>query len=289
MAKTVDEAFRAFHGRLTPSSEESSAAARHRRSVYACLDNHFDLLRFFRTGSFGNGTSVSGYSDVDYFASIPTKNLKQNSSSTLREVREVLEARFPRTGVRVSTPAVLVPFGSDRSEWTEAVPADYIRKQDGESVYEIAGGAGGWRRSSPELHNRYVSAINKRLGYKVKPLIRFIKAWKYYANAPISSFYLELRVAKYAAAATTIEYSFDVRAMFNRFLENELAAVRDPKGISGYIRACSSSANKDDALSKLERAYTRATNARQAEREGKIASAFEWWDKAFFGRFPAYY
>jgi hypothetical protein len=289
MAKTVDEAFRTFHGWLTPSDNETAAATSHRTSLYNCLNAHFDLMRFFRTGSFGNGTSVSGCSDVDYFASIPTAKLKQNSGSTLREVRDVLEARFPRTGVRVSTPAVLVPFGSDRSEWTEVVPADYIKKKDDTSVYEIADGSGGWTRSSPEIHNRYVSAVNKQLGYKVKPLIRFVKAWKYHANAPISSFYLELRIAKYAAQETSIVYSIDVKNVFKLLLENELASVIDPKGISGYVRACSSSTNKDDALSKLETAYSRATKARAAERGDKISTAFDWWDKVFFDHFPAYY
>jgi hypothetical protein len=289
MAKTVGDAFSTFHGWLTPSDGETAAATSHRKSLYDCLDAHFDLRRFFRTGSFGNGTSISRYSDVDYFASIPRERLKQNSGSTLREVRDVLDARFPRTGVRVATPAVLVPFGSDRSEWTEVVPADFIRKEDDASVYEIADGGGGWMRSSPEIHNRYVAAVNKKLDFKVKPLIRFVKAWKYYANAPISSFYLELRIAKYAAQENSIVYSIDVKNVFKLLLDNELASVIDPKGISGYVQACSSSSGKDDALSKLDTAYSRAAKARDAERADKISTAFDWWDKVFFDHFPSYY
>src|SRR5205823_6718729 len=113
--------------------------------IEACIKNEFGLNRFFRTGSFGNGTSVSGYSDVDYFASIPREQLKANSAVTLSELKNALEARFPSTGVRIDGPAVVVPFGTDVSETTEIVPVDYLRKESGESLYDMPDGSGGWK------------------------------------------------------------------------------------------------------------------------------------------------
>ena len=112
MPRTVDEGFRDFLPKLTPSTWESDAAKNHRASIEACLKSNFSLRSFFRTGSFGNGTSISGYSDVDYFASIPRANLKQDSGATLDQVRSALNIRFPVTGVRVNCPAVKVPFGA---------------------------------------------------------------------------------------------------------------------------------------------------------------------------------
>ena len=67
--------------KLTPSSYESDAAKRHRGSIEQCIKSNFGLRRFWRTGSFGTGTSISGYSDVDYIASIPTKNLSQTEDA----------------------------------------------------------------------------------------------------------------------------------------------------------------------------------------------------------------
>lgn len=80
MAKTVDEGFRIFHGWLTPTVTETATAKNHRASIEGCLKSNFDISRFFRTGSFGNGTSIRGYSDVDYFASIPNKHLTAKRS-----------------------------------------------------------------------------------------------------------------------------------------------------------------------------------------------------------------
>lgn len=206
--RTVDQGFRAFLQRLTPTTGESTAAKTHRASIETCLKNNFGMTRFFRTGSFGNGTSISGYSDVDYFAEIPPSNLKVGSTFTLRDVRDALDKSFPRTGVRVNCPAIVVPFGTDAKESTEVTPADYVgvTKKGKYRVYEIADCSNSWMRSSPHAHNAYVREIDGSLGFKVKPLIRFIKAWKYYQNVPISSFYLELRIAKYAEGKSNIIY-----------------------------------------------------------------------------------
>ena len=289
--RTIDQGFRDFLQTLTPTAGESTAAKNHRASIETCLKSNFNMPRFFRTGSFGNGTSISGYSDVDYFAEIPTSKLKKNSTNTLREVRDALDKRFPNTGVRVSCPAVLVPFGTDAKESTEVTPADYIEdtEEDGYKVYEIPDCSASWMRSSPDAHNAYVREVNEDLNNKVKPLIRFIKAWKYYRNVPISSFYLELRIAKYAEGESSIVYDIDVKGVFSHLDSIDLARMQDPMEISGYISPCSTQAQLDDAKSKLATALTRAQKARDAEVRGDTKEAFDWWDLLYDGNFPSYY
>ena len=232
MPRTVEAGFRAFLRKLTPSSGESSAAKRHRASIKECLERNFNMLSFFQSGSFGNGTSISGYSDVDYFARIPSNNLIEDSNTSLRKVRDALDTQFSNTDVRVSCPAVKVPFGTLGKESIEVVPADYIKKSpEGHHIYEIPNCEGGWMRSSPEAHTAYVRDVDTKLRYKVRPLIRFIKAWKYFRNVPISSFYLELRVAKYAEGQqSSIIYSKNINNILKRLYDHELADMRDPKG-----------------------------------------------------------
>ena len=289
MPRTVDEGFRDFLKKLTPSSYESDAAKRHRASIEQCIKSNFGLLRFWRTGSFGNGTSISGYSDVDYMANIPTKNLNQNSSISLNKLRTALATRFPNTGVRTSCPAVVVPFGTDAKETTEVTPADYLRTTNGFKIYDIPDCTGGWMEASPDAHNAYVRSVDSKLSSKVKPLIRFIKAWKYLQNVPISSFYLELRVAKYASSETSILYSIDVKRVFALLDNIDLAQIRDPMGISGYISPCKSDADLSIAKSKVSTALSRATKACEAEERDNIKEAFDWWDKLFAYKFPGYY
>jgi hypothetical protein len=289
MPRTIDEGFRDFIARLTPTATEQAKASSHRSTIEATLKDKFSMKRFFRTGSFGNGTSITGYSDVDYFAEFPTDQLKQNSSSTLAAVRQVLEDRFPNTGVFVDCPAVAAPFGTLHAEHTEIVPCDYKRTTRSQPVYEIADCEGGWMEASPEAHNDWVAEVDKKHGNKVKPLIRFLKAWKFFQNVPISSFYLELRVTKYADGESTIIYDMDVAQVFRELDNAGLANMNDPLGISGSIKACRTDAKKQDAISKLATARTRADKAREAQGADKTSDAFYWWNLLYADKFPAYY
>lgn len=289
MAKSVDEGFRLFHERLTPLAGETRAAQLHRASIEQCLKGNFKITRFFRTGSFGNGTNIRRFSDVDYFASIPRERLTQNSYSTLIKVRKALKTRFPNSSVIIRAPAVRIPFGRGASESTEIVPTDYIRRDSGKyRIYDIPYVTGRWIKSSPDAHNAYVSRINSKHGGKLKPLVRFLKAWKYYRNVPIISFYLEMRVAKYAELENSIVYSIDVKRIFEFLYKNNLPAIQDPMGISGYIQPCSTEAKKKEAISKLGMAMERAKKAVEAESSEITRRAFIYWNLVFNNQFPKY-
>ncbi|WP_339075024.1 SMODS domain-containing nucleotidyltransferase [Teredinibacter turnerae] len=289
MPRNIEQGFEDFHNKIKARVAETAAAKSHRSSIESRLKTDFGLKRFTRIGSFGNGTNVSGYSDVDYLACLPTSALKESSSYSLTLVRNALASRFPNTGVKVDTPAVVCPFGKYKSEDTEVVVADYVMESDGFKVYEIADGDGGWMQVCPDAHNYYVSEVNKKHGGKVKPLIRFVKAWKYYRSVPIQSFYLEMRVAKYAESESSIIYDIDVKRFLTMLRDKELAPIRDPMGMSGNIYPCKTEAFKRDALSKLNVAATRSEKARAAESNGDTKIAFDWWRLLYNDNFPTYY
>ncbi|MEZ8444937.1 nucleotidyltransferase [Vibrio splendidus] len=289
MPRDIKQGFEDFHNKIKTSASETAAAKSHRASIESCLRSKFGLLRFTRIGSFGNGTNVSGYSDVDYLACLPTKQLTSTSNASLTKVRLALNQRFYSTNINVSSPAVVCPFGSYKSEDTELVIADYITERNGFKVYDISDSNNGWMQISPDAHNQYVSQIDKKHKGKVKPLIRFIKAWKYYQNVPISSFYLEMFVARYASGEDVIIYDIDVKNILSRLSHNHLSSMQDPTGVSGYIHACKSDACKDIALSKLRTAATRAEKAREATRNENLRTAFYYWELLYNAKFPGYY
>lgn len=286
--RTINQGFVDFHKRITPGRYESGKAASHKASITSRLELYYDLKQLFYSGSANNGTNVSYLSDVDLFAQIPTNKLKKNSSTTLREIKKCLQGRYSNTNIYVDSPAVVLDFGSGVWDTAEVIPAGYIRQKNGKNVYEIADGSDGWMKSSPSLHNSYVASENNRLK-KLKSLIRFMKAWKYYCNVPISSFYLELRVTKWMESESSIIYECDVNTILRKLDECGLAAIQDPKGVSGYVYPCSTEAKKRDALSKLSTAKVRAQKARDEESAGNTRGAFVWWDMLFSGNFPSYY
>jgi len=289
MPRSIEQGFNDFLDNVKATNAEASATVSHRASIKTCLENNFGLKRFARIGSFGNGTNVSGYSDVDYLAYLPTTSLKQSSDYSLRMVRDALAIRFPNTGVMIRCPTVVCPLGRYKSQHTEIVVADYVKEESGYKVYEIANGSDGWMQICPDAHNAYVAAVDKKHNGKIKQLIRLIKAWKYYRDVPIKSFYLEMRVAKYADSETCIVYDIDVKNILTMLRDNELASMQDPMGVAGYIYPCNTEAFKQDALSKLNTAATRAEKAREAEAAHDTKTAFEWWQKLYNDKFPSYY
>lgn len=289
MPRTLDEGFSDFLDRLKATPTETEGAKSHRSSISTCLANNFGLKRFTRIGSFGNGTSIAGYSDVDYLAALPTSQLTAGSTYSMGKVRDALDYRFPYTGVHVSCPAIVLPFGTVAAERTEIVIADEMGVSGNFKVYDIPDCANGWMKASPDAHNHYVDSIHEQLYRKVKPLIRYVKAWKYLRDVPIKSFYLEMRIAKYCYNEKAIIYPIDLRHILKQLLDSGLAGMQDPMGISGYISACKTEAKRIDALSKLETAFTRADKAYSAYNSGETSKAFDWLQLLFNNAFPNYY
>jgi hypothetical protein len=292
MAKTIEQGFETLIKWLVPLFSEREKSTQHKETVNSCLTNNFNCTSLFETGSFGNGTGVRHYSDTDYFAVIPADKLYDNSATSLRLIKEALQSTFWSTkGIIVSCPAVKIPFGTYKSEELEVTPSCYngfVATSLGNfRRYEIPDCNNGWMFSSPRAHNEYVEYHDKRLMRKLKPLIQLVKAWKYYNDVPLMSFYLELRVTKYAETETEIIYDIDLKNILDKLLSIQLASIKDPMGVSGLIPCSKTQAQKETALSKLQTAATRAEKASLAKYKENIDDAFYWWNLLFNTKFPA--
>ncbi len=289
MARTVNEGFEEFLTRLTPTEPQRAASAKHRESVKSALEAKLTVNRFFETGSFTHGTGVRGYSDVDVFASLGGGR-PESSYTALTRVQEAMSERFPTTTVVIDRPAVKIKFAGGQETW-EVIPAFLTNKGgEGQLVYDIPGPSigSGWIDSAPDVHLSYVNECNEKPSRgKAKALARLIKAWKYYRNVPISSFYLEMRCAQHVALQTTYIHVWDVCQVLEKLEGHELAAMNDPKGASGRFDACSSDAKREDALSKLTTAAGRARKALDAHKAEDPDTAFHYLDLLFGGNFPA--
>ena len=130
--------------------------------------------------------------------------------------------------------------------------------------------------------------LDTRLSGKLRPLIRFVKAWKCYHKVPISSFYLELFVSVYASTNSPIIYYWDLKNIFSRLNDSRVSVLSDPCGISGGITPCSNEAERQRALSQVETACRRSTNAYTAEKANDTAGDFYCLNELYNGNFPTY-
>jgi predicted nucleotidyltransferase len=289
MARSVNEGFEEFLRRLVPTEAQRTAGAAHRESVKKALSDRLEVSTFWETGSFTHGTGVRHHSDIDVLVSLEGER-PGSSYTALGWVKSALEERFPRTPVSIRRPAVVVGFGGGYETW-EVIPA-FMTARGGPNVYvyDIPSAVtnGGWIDSAPRTHLTYVNDANAKPSKgSAKALARLIKAWKYFCNVPVSSFYLEMRCAEHVRSQTTYAHVWDVWQVLNKLNGHQLAGMNDPMHASGRIYACSSETSKRDALSKLNTATTRARQALDAYRDDKVDDAFYYLDLLFGGRFPA--
>jgi len=288
MALTVGQGFATFLERLTPTEAGRAASAKHRASVEPSLKSALDVSTFREIGSFGHGTGVRGHYDVDLLVSI--RGGKPGTSDTaLKWVKDALSTSFPHTTVRIRRPAVVIDFAGGDERW-EVTPG-FLTSRGGTDVYvyDIPGAASGWLDTAPVEHLTYVNEVNQveKISGGAKKLARLAKAWKYYNNVPISSFYLEMRAAKWLSTEASFNPAYDISGFLTHLESVKLGPMNDPKGAAGRFYACSSQAKGEDALSKLATGAKRAKTALNHHINGDAANAFLYYDRLFGEHFPS--
>ncbi len=286
--RTVREAFQLFINRQVPTQGERQAAAAHRASVETALDP-LSIFGLWETGSFRHGTAVRGHCDVDVLVSLKDDR-PANPDIALRRVKAALVFRFPNTSIRVSRPAVVVDFAGGAERW-EVIPAYYKRSTPTGSVYDIPAPGGTWLETSPDAHLKYVTQENKSPAGGAKSLARLVKAWKYRnpTTVRVSSFYLEMRAAKYMATESYFLPDMDFDRLLRSLASTELAPMNDPTGVTGRFFAASTEYSRISALSTLKADSERVRVALELEAAGRRAVAFERLSTVFLGAFPSQY
>lgn len=286
--RTVRDAFRLFIERQIPRQSERDAAEAHRASVEAALES-LSIFGLWETGSFRHGTAVRGHCDVDVLVSLKGTR-PSDPDVALNRVKAALTARYPYSNIRVSRPAVVVKFAGGDERW-EVIPAYVKRAVGAEVVYEIPAPGGAWLETSPNAHLRYVTEENKSPAGGAKSLARLIKAWKYCnsGSVKVSSFYLEMRAAKYMATESSFLPDMDFDRLLRSLASSELAAMNDPTCVTGRFLAASTESYRATALATVKADSGRVRDALECEAAGKRADAFGKLSTVFLGAFPSQY
>ncbi|AJE04158.1 nucleotidyltransferase family protein [Geobacter pickeringii] len=289
MSRTVNRGFNELLHRVTPTHTEAESSKTLHLSLANLLRSGYGLNDFVITGSLHNGTCITGCSDYDYFAVIPTNRLKADSAATVSEIKNYLDFHLHHGEVSEQVPGVRVAFGVGAKDVTVVIPADMVAEANGCRVYEMPNPAGGWMRTSPEAHGAYLKTLEQRLGPGVRNLIRLMKAWKYSAGVSISSFYLELVTAKYLEGVSSVVYDVDMHGILSHLFNTEMAPIQDPTGVSGHVPPCTAHSDFVAVKEELTLAFIRANKALEARLHYNVAEAFDWWHLVYNGKFLKYF
>lgn len=255
-AATADSTLVSIFRAMTPDEAARTAAATHRAAIEAWLRDDLEIIRLRETGSWHHGTAIINHSDVDYFVTM-SGSKPTNSWDALEQLRASLSKGLSNCFVSIDRPAVRIVY-FDGTPAVEITPA-YFRETDDYDIPDPAGT--GWVRSNPAVHLEYVNEAQRMTDGRAKNLIRLVKTWKAWNRVPLSSFYLEMRVAQYARANHPIIYPWDLRDFFSGLSSDGLRDMNDPTnygrrigtGASGLTEAYAAKYDIDKAarLSKL--------------------------------------
>lgn len=285
--RTVDEGFRDFYKKISTLEPESETTKLKIATIEKCLREAYGLTELKRIGAFETNTFVVGYSDLDYLAIFPSVNLDIDSNKSLNKIKNTLNSRFNTYIVRVNTPGVNLPIGKGDSELLKIIPA-YIFDNKGEHIiYAIPNFRDGWMKVSPDAYKAYFAEKDKALGGRLLPIIRFIKAWKFYSLAPIQSVYLELKLIEATNGWTEFNYFEGLVNCFRYLQDSKLAPLEDPMGIAGVILPNKPDKSLEDSKFKLSNGLLRATEAYEAYLKRDVKTAFESLRKLYNQAFPS--
>ncbi len=176
--------------------------------------------------------------------------------------------------------------------WVFDVVPSFFTSTDsfGRTYYIIPDGDGNWKKTDPRKDRDNVSRINTKHNGNVLNVIRLIKYWNGRATMPdIGSYLLECLLLSYYDNKSSVSSYVDIEAInvFEHLYSAIYNDVQDPKNIQGNLNKLSYE-DKQKISNKAYADYTKALEARKAEKEGDHASSIRKWGEIFGSDFPKY-
>lgn len=289
---TISGSFIEILNRCDFTPRDRTLLATHRSEVETRLKHAFDVSKIEAIGSDARGSAIRQSSDLDLLLVLRKSELvwggsRMSSTTVLEKVRTQLTDRFPSTAIGRDRQAVVVAFSDDQS--IDVVPAGWIRAQpDGWPLYIIPDGRGGWLETAPGSHGRYIAGADARSGGKLKNVARIYRyyRWSRKDPVPVSAFHVELLLAVTDVCRVGSSYPECFAVLLEQLRQRGCRALQDPLGVSGYVSACGTEAQRVSALKTISASAERATAAIAAERNGNAREARRLWSIVFNHRFP---
>lgn len=157
------------------------------------LDSDTAFSRY--VGSYGRGTAICGFTDVDLLMQLPWATYSQynaysgnGQSALLQAVRTELRLRYPNTEVGGDGQVVVVQFSDGMK--VEVLPA-FLLADSVNYTYPDANDGGSWKFTSPGVEAASLDIADKKYSKKIRHLARMTRAWRRNENVPISGILID--------------------------------------------------------------------------------------------------
>jgi hypothetical protein len=290
MATTTAKAFDDFNDAITPSSTTRQKVYERRDVVVGVLKNAFPStsnIRFHSAkiiGSLGRNTATNPVADIDlmthlYVTEELWRKYREDSSDFLYRVRRAVngQSRVQKVGARGQAVSI---FYKDGLIVDVAAMVKYTS-----GGYGIPDGSGSWLTTNPIKHEEYLNEQNSKLSGDLKKIARFAKQWNRCHSSRLSSFHLEMLVARtFGKLGTNSRSALQVFFDYN----HHNLSVEDPAGYSGDLSSYLTSTARTAVKDSFKAARERADLALAAEERGDHKEAIRQWGIILGDHFPTY-
>ena len=284
--------FRGFCENLTIQnrgtiSQRYRAITKRLNIEYWDMDSDTAFSRY--VGSYGRGTAIRGFSDLDMIFLLHSSvkshfnNYTGNGQSALlQEVKSKIQKTYPLTDVGGDGQVVVVQF-SDGIKF-EVVPA--FENSDGSFTYPDANSGGSWKITNPLPEIRAVASREILTSGNMKRLCRMARTWKSEWTVPMGRLLIDTLADRFQSsweyADKSLEYYDWMTRDFMKFLSNEDTSKSYwlALGSNQYIW-------RNGAFeAKAKKCYYRALAAIEHENDNHNWLANQKWREIYGTRFP---
>lgn len=291
MAKTTAAAFKEYSVAIKPSPETWVKVNDRRDQVVKVLKDVFpegSPISYRSSqimGSLGRNTATNPVADIDLLTVFDVDTWPWvskywwSSADFLYRVRRALNEKSTVKKVGARGQAV-------RFEYADGLHVDVaaVVAYSG-GGYKIPDGSGHWLRTDPIRHEIYLNERNNAVPGDLKQLIRLAKQWNKAHGSHLSSFHLEMLVAR-----TFNKLGANQRQALREFFDrnHHKLSIQDPAGYSGNLAHQLSRATKSSVNDNLKAARDHADLALEAEQRGDHSEAIRRWRIILGTKFPTY-
>lgn len=289
---SVSSKFSTFCSNLTVQNRDTisqryKAITRRLNIEYWDLENETAFSRY--VGSYGRGTAIRGFSDLDMIFRLPgsvksrvDQYVGNGQSALLQEIKSKIQKTYSNTDVGGDGQVVVVRF-SDGMQF-EVVPA--FENSDKSYTYPDANAGGSWKKTDPIPEIAAVSSRDNSTNGNMKRLCRIARAWKAKWAVPMGGLLIDtladrfLSTWKYASKGFTY-YDWMTRDFFNTLSSEDTS--------KSYWLALGSNQfiwRKGQFEAKAKKCYKLALEAIEYEQAEIEWSANQKWREIFGTSFP---
>jgi len=193
----VGEDFQGFCSNLTINNR-STISSRYKaitkRLNLDFWDSASDMTHSLYVGSYGRGTAIRGFSDLDMIFYLPysyyqkyNRYVHNGQSPMLQDVKKSLQKTYSTTDVGGDGQVVVINFTDGIT--FEAVPA--FINEDGSYTYPDSNDGGQWRVTNPKPEIDAVSSMDSICNSNLKGLCRMMRSWKNKWSVPMGGLLID--------------------------------------------------------------------------------------------------